>query len=57
MFINLLQSCRKGRGEERAVAVCGRRRVGANSSKQIEIALSWDMPEIAFRNQSKTYSR
>ncbi|KAB7499797.1 Non-lysosomal glucosylceramidase [Armadillidium nasatum] len=45
------------RGEERAIAICGQKSIMPNSSETIEIALSWDMPEIVFRSRGKSYSR
>ncbi|XP_037772896.1 non-lysosomal glucosylceramidase-like [Penaeus monodon] len=45
------------KGEERAVAVCGKCSIGANKSGMVEIALAWDMPQIVFKSRGITHTR
>ncbi|KAK7066212.1 Non-lysosomal glucosylceramidase [Halocaridina rubra] len=45
------------KGEELAVAVCGKCSVGSNSSGMVEMALTWDMPQIVFKSRGMTHTR
>ncbi|XP_045109559.1 non-lysosomal glucosylceramidase-like isoform X1 [Portunus trituberculatus] len=45
------------KGEERAVAVCGKCSISASSSGIIEMALVWDMPQIVFKSKGVTHTR
>ncbi|KAG7158309.1 Non-lysosomal glucosylceramidase-like [Homarus americanus] len=45
------------KGEERAVAVCGKCSISANSSGMIEMVLTWDMPQIVFKSRGVTHTR
>ncbi|KAG0715972.1 Non-lysosomal glucosylceramidase [Chionoecetes opilio] len=45
------------KGEERAVAVCGKCSISGSSSGMIEVALVWDMPQIVFKSKGVTHTR
>ena len=56
-FCVLILLCFVGKGEERAVAVCGKCSISASSSGMIEMALVWDMPQIVFKSKGVTHTR
>ncbi|XP_069194516.1 non-lysosomal glucosylceramidase isoform X2 [Procambarus clarkii] len=45
------------KGEERAVAVCGKCSISGNSSGMVEMVLVWDMPQIVFKSREVTHTR
>ncbi|XP_068244667.1 non-lysosomal glucosylceramidase [Palaemon carinicauda] len=45
------------KGEEMAIAVCGKCSVSSKSSGSLEMALTWDMPQIVFKSRGMTHTR
>ncbi|KAK3872278.1 hypothetical protein Pcinc_022635 [Petrolisthes cinctipes] len=45
------------RGEERAVAVCGKCNISSSNTGMVEMVLVWDMPQIVFKSKAVTHTR